>query len=106
MCIRDSRCNSHCGHATSSRSQTMRSIYSLLSLAVSMLVLIISTVSAQSTRPDELEENTAAVRKGVITGKVINESGQPLSDAQVSVRAYGSGAVSYTHLTLPTSDLV
>jgi len=69
----------------------MRSIYSLLSLAVSMLVLIISTVPAQSTRPDELEENTAAVRKGVITGKVINESGQPLSDAQVSVRAYGSG---------------
>ena len=68
----------------------MRSIYSLLSLAVSMLVLIISTAQAQSTRPDELEENTAAVRKGVITGKVINESGQPLSDAQVSVRAYGS----------------
>ena len=69
----------------------MRLVYSRVGLAVSVLVLTMTNVPAQSTRQDEPEENTAAVKRGVITGKVINESGQPLADAQVSVRAFGSG---------------
>ena len=79
----------------------MKLVYSLLGLAVSMLALTTSVVTAQGTRPDELEDNTA-VKKGVITGRVINESGQPLPDAQVTVRAYGSGE--YPHNTSTDRD--
>ena len=67
----------------------MKTIYFLLGPAVSVLVLAISTVSAQSTRPDEPQNSV--VKKGAITGRVVNESGQPLSDAVVTVRPYGSG---------------
>jgi hypothetical protein len=69
----------------------MRLVFSLLGPAVSVLVLTMSTAFAQSTRPDGLEEDTDAAKKGVITGRVMNESGQPLPGALVSVRAYGSG---------------
>jgi hypothetical protein len=79
----------------------MKLVYSLLGLAVSLLALTTSTVMAQGTRPDE-DESIAAVKKGVIRGMVINESGQPLPDVQVTVRAYGSGE--YPHSTSTDRD--
>ena len=52
-----------------------------------LLITLNSGVGAQN-RPDDSTEEPA--KTGAIKGRVVNESGQPLANASVSVRAYGS----------------
>ena len=54
---------------------------------VSFWLLSSSIVFAQTTPQEESNDDT---KTGVITGKVVNESGQPLPDAAVSIRPYNS----------------
>jgi len=61
-----------------------------------LLSILSSTVAAQS-HPDE--KSTEGTTTGKISGHVVNEAGQPLADALVSVRTYGFGAASRTTTT-------
>src|SRR5882672_2389616 len=60
-----------------------RSLYSFL-LMLSSLIAMSCGVFAQSQ-----SDETSAVRTGTISGRVVNESGQPLANAIVSVRPFG-----------------
>lgn len=71
----------------------MRRYFYSLSAALVLLVTITSTVAAQS-QPDESTTST-----GAISGQVVNDSGQPIPNALVSVRAFGSGAPGRTVTT-------
>lgn len=69
---------------------------------ISLFVLIItlgSSVDGQSRPDDSTEEPT---KTGAITGRVVNESGQPLANVSVSVRGYG--AVGQSRATTTDSD--
>lgn len=52
-----------------------------------LVIILSSGVGAQNRPDDSTEEPT---KTGAIKGRVVNESGQPLANASVSVRAYGS----------------
>ncbi len=60
-------------------------------IVVGLLLTSLSAVgrSQQSSAADEATEVPAT---GSITGRVLNENGQPLPNASVSIRAYGSAA--------------
>ena len=51
--------------------------------AFGLLILSANLVGAQ-------EEQSQAIKTGTISGRVINEKGQPVSEAAVSIRAYGA----------------
>lgn len=70
--------------------RTMRSVENILiGILVSLLLTSLSTLgqNQQSSAADEAAETPAT---GAIRGRVINENGQALPDATVSIRAYGS----------------
>src|SRR5438552_1266800 len=56
-------------------------------LAGLILLLLLSCAVAAQSQPDE--NSTDATRTGKISGRVVNDTGQPLVDALVSIRAYG-----------------
>lgn len=58
-----------------------------------LLITIAGAVAAQS-QPDESTTST-----GAITGQVVNDSGQPLPNAVVAVRAFGAGGPGRTTTT-------
>ena len=60
-----------------------------------LFVLLLSCAISQAQDPttSSPEEQSDVVRTGTISGKVVNESGQPLSDALVSIRAFGSTTI-------------
>lgn len=69
---------------------------------ISLCVLVItlnSSVDGQSQPDDSTEEPT---KTGSIKGRVVNESGQPLANVSVSVRAYG--AIGQSRITTSDSD--
>jgi hypothetical protein len=63
---------------------------------ISSFALVIVTLAswtsglAQATLTETSDERTEAPKSGSITGRVVNESGQPLANAVVYVRAFGS----------------
>ena len=63
-------------------------------LAGLILLLVLSTAVAAQSQPDQ--NPTEATRTGKIKGQVVNEAGQPLADALVSIHSYGSGVASRT----------
>ncbi len=56
-------------------------------LAGLILLLLLSSAVAAQSQPDE--NSTDATRTGKISGRVVNDAGQPLADALVSIRTYG-----------------
>src|SRR5678809_836482 len=53
------------------------------------LLLISLSAPGQSQSPPSPDEASEAPATGKISGRVINENGQPLSNATVFIRAYG-----------------
>ncbi len=66
-------------------------------LAGLTLLLVLSSAVAAQSQPDE--KATEATRTGKISGQVVNDAGQPLADALVSIRTYNFGAASRTRTT-------
>ena len=66
-------------------------------LAGFILLLILSSAIAAQSQPDE--KSTEGTATGKISGHVVNEAGQPLADALISVGTYGFGAPSRTTTT-------
>jgi carboxypeptidase family protein len=64
----------------------MKRLILLIGCVVIFPGLLSSTVSAQSQTDETNNENS----KGTITGRVVDQSGQPLANAQVNVRSYGN----------------
>lgn len=60
------------------------------------LVLVISLASAATAQSPADEGAASATRTGKISGHVVNDAGQPLTDALVNIRAYGGGPVRST----------
>jgi protocatechuate 3,4-dioxygenase beta subunit len=70
-------------------------VYNFLA-ALTLLITLSSAVAPQSRS----DENTAdATRTGTISGRVVNDSGQPLANAIVSVRTYSFGEQGRTTTT-------
>lgn len=70
----------------------MRSVDHIRPIRIVVVVLLTSLSGVgQSQRSASADEATDGPRTGAITGKVINENGQPLPDAGVSIRAFGLG---------------
>jgi len=69
--------------------------------AVILAVLVFTSLDAvaQTQQPALAGETSEASKTGSITGRVVNEGGQPLPDAIVSVRAFGSTARGQTAIT-------
>jgi Carboxypeptidase regulatory-like domain len=61
------------------------------------LALILSSAVAAQSQPDENPAD--ASRMGKISGRVVNEGGQPLPEAVVSIRGYGGRGASQTSTT-------
>ncbi len=65
---------------------------------ISFLALVIVTLSswtcslAQATQGQVTDDSNGSTKSGSITGRVVNESGQPLANAVVYVRAFASSA--------------
>lgn len=55
-----------------------------------VLLLICLPTIGQTQQPSDPDEGTEPGNTGAITGKVVNESGQPLPEALVSVRPFAS----------------
>src|SRR5690242_11698210 len=58
---------------------------SFLSFVVCFLLLILSANSVGAQ-----EEQSQAIKTGTISGRVINEKGQPIYEAGVTIRAFGA----------------
>lgn len=56
------------------------------------VMLLLTSLSAigQTQQPSATDEGAEVSKTGAISGRVIDESGQPLSNASVSIRAYGA----------------
>jgi hypothetical protein len=61
--------------------------------------MMITAVGVGQSQSDE--NRTEGSKTGAITGRVVNESGQPLANASVIVRAFGAGSA---HMTSSGSD--
>ena len=70
--------------------RTMRLVENirLIGIVLALLLSSLSTVG-QSQRSSSADEATEVTETSSITGRVINENGQALPDAVVSIRAYG-----------------
>jgi hypothetical protein len=57
-----------------------------------VVMLLLTSLSAfgQTQQRSSPDESTEVPKTGAITGRVLNESGQPLANAAVSIRAFGS----------------
>ena len=64
-------------------------IIRLIGVVVSLLLTLLST-DGQNQRSSSTDEAAKVAPTGAIRGRVINENGQALPDATVSIRAYGS----------------
>lgn len=61
------------------------------SASTAVVMILLTSLPALAQTPQPLpDEATEAAKTGAITGKVVNESGQPLPDAMVLIRAFGS----------------
>ncbi|PYS61925.1 MAG: hypothetical protein DMF76_09900, partial [Acidobacteria bacterium] len=61
------------------------------------LILLLILSSAAQSQTDE--NSTDATKTGKISGHVVNDAGQPLADALVSIRTYGGGGPGRTATT-------
>jgi Carboxypeptidase regulatory-like domain len=66
----------------------MKRLFLSISCVAIGLSFLASTIHAQSQTDETGGENS----KGAITGRVVDQNGQPLANAQVSVRSYGVNA--------------
>ena len=66
-------------------------------LAGLILFLTLTSAVAAQSRPDE--KSTEGTTTGKISGHVVNDAGQPLAEALVTVRTYGFGAANRTTTT-------
>ncbi|HZI87931.1 MAG TPA: carboxypeptidase-like regulatory domain-containing protein, partial [Pyrinomonadaceae bacterium] len=62
----------------------------LLARVIPLLFLIAVVAVAQSPQSTDADEKPNTAKTGTITGRVVNESGEPLPDAIVSLRGYSS----------------
>lgn len=69
-----------------------RYLYNVLA-ALSLLIASVSAVAAQSPSDE------SATSTGAISGQVVNDSGQPIANVLVGVRAFGSGGPGRTTTT-------
>lgn len=69
-----------------------------LLIVTAMLALLICHVT-RAQQPTPADEKTAETKTGAITGTVVNDSGQPLANAVVFVRAFGSSGQSRSTTT-------
>jgi len=53
-------------------------------------VVVVFFCSASSAQQSSRDENTQETKTGTISGRIVNESGQPLANALVFIRAFGS----------------
>lgn len=66
-------------------------------LAGFILCLTLGSAVAAQSQPDQ--KSTEGTPTGKISGHIVNDAGQPLADALVTVRTYGFGAASRTTTT-------
>ena len=62
----------------------------LLARVIPLLFLMAVVAVAQSPQSTDADEKPNTAKTGTITGRVVNESGEPLPDAIVSLRGYSS----------------
>ncbi|MCM3874727.1 MAG: carboxypeptidase-like regulatory domain-containing protein [Pyrinomonadaceae bacterium] len=74
------------GNIVSSDQHRWITFFALVIITVASWTLVL----AQGTHPKTSDDPTETPKSGSITGRVLNESGQPLANAAVFVRAYGS----------------
>ncbi len=68
----------------------MRSFdHTRITAVVAMVILTSLSAVGQAQQPSSTDEATEVPKTGAITGRVLNESGQPLPNAVVSIRAFG-----------------
>ena len=60
------------------------------STAIVVTLLLTSFSAVGQTQQPSPDEATEVPKTGAITGRVLNESGQPLPNAAVLIRAFGS----------------
>src|SRR5258705_5497252 len=74
-------------------SRTMKSLENTHRAGIfAMLLLTSLSPVGQTQRPSATDEAAEVSKTGAITGRVIDESGQPLSNAFVSIRTYAGMA--------------
>src|SRR5690242_3353469 len=61
-----------------------------LGCVITSLFLTAAIAFAQSTQSPDTDDRTNVARTRSITGRVVNESGEPLPDAYVFLRGYAS----------------
>ena len=66
----------------------MKRLILVISWAAILSGFLSATVAAQS----QADESSSESSKGAITGRVVDQNGQPLANAQVSVRSYGNNS--------------
>lgn len=62
----------------------------LLARVIPLLFLMAVVAVAQSPQSTDVDEKPNSTKTGTITGRVVNESGEPLPDVIVSLRGYSS----------------
>lgn len=80
--------------------RTMKSVQKirLIGIVLTLLLTSLSTVG-QTQRSSSADETAEVSTTGAIRGRVVNENGQALPDALVSIRAYGIGGPGQTITT-------
>src|SRR5258705_5841469 len=68
----------------------MRSLTHTRRACIVVILLLTSLSAVGQTQKPSSEETTEVSKIGAITGSVVNENGQPLPDASVSIRAFNS----------------
>ena len=85
----------------------MKQVKRYLLSFVGGLLLAIATVNAQEAKPNSIESMTVAQQGGVLNVKLVfKEPLNALPPGFSVAKPARIAPVSYTHLTLPTSDLV
>ena len=78
---------------------TTRSVQSIRLVGMIVAVLLSSAYTVGQSQRSSSADEPAEASTGAITGRVINENGQPLPDAIVSIRAYGIAGPNQTITT-------
>jgi Carboxypeptidase regulatory-like domain len=73
----------------------MKTTVFMASLLLAVVIACVANVAAQAPTDDASTANA----KGAITGHVVDQNGQPLANAAVSVRSYGSNSRGGTAMT-------